>query len=85
MKDREEERRGAMAETTFDAIERRITELVGVVHRLKQEKEAIAGQLEKKDLEIRELGRKVEELMRERNEIRERVDSILSRLETVEL
>lgn len=74
-----------MADTTFDAIEQRITELVGVVQRLKQEKEAMAGQLEKKELEIRELGRKMEELMRERNEIRERVDSILSRLEIVEL
>lgn len=74
-----------MADTTFDAIEKRITELVGVVHRLKQEKEEVAGQLEKKELEIRELGRKMEELMRERNEVRTRVDSILSRLETVEL
>jgi len=74
-----------MADTTFDTIERRITELVGVVQRLKKEKEAIAQQLEKKDLEIRELGRRMEELTRERNEIRERVDTILSRLETVEL
>jgi chromosome segregation ATPase len=74
-----------MADTTFDAIEQRITELVGVIHRLKQEKEAMAGQLEKKDLEIRDMGQKMEGLMRERNEIRERVDSILSRLESVEL
>jgi len=74
-----------MADTTFDTIERRITELVGVVQRLKKEKEAIAQQLEKKELEIRDLGRRMEELTRERNEIRERVDTILSRLETVEL
>lgn len=74
-----------MGDTTFDAIERRITELVEVVHRLKQEKESIAGQLKKKDQEIQELGRKMEELMRERTAIRDRVDSILSRLETVEL
>lgn len=74
-----------MADTTLDAIEQRITELVGVVQRLKQEKEAMARQLEKKDLELGELGRKIEDLMRERSEIRERVDTILSRLETVEL
>ncbi|HEY5766061.1 MAG TPA: cell division protein ZapB [Candidatus Deferrimicrobiaceae bacterium] len=74
-----------MADTTFEAIERRITELVEVVNRLKQEKKAMAGQLDEKDQEIRELGRKMEDLKRERNEIRERVDSILSRLETVEL
>lgn len=60
-----------MADTTLDAIEQRITELVGVVQRLKQEKEAMA--------------RQIEDLMRERSEIRERVDTILSRLETVEL
>jgi len=74
-----------MADTTFEAIERRITELVEVVNRLKQEKKAMAGQMDEKDQEIRELGRKMEDLKRERNEIRERVDSILSRLETVEL
>lgn len=74
-----------MADDTFDAIERRITELVEVAHRLKQEQKAMAVQLEEKNQEIRELGRKMEELKRERNEIRERVDSILSRLETVEL
>ena len=74
-----------MAETTFDAIQQKITELVGVVQRLKQEKEAIAGQLEKKELELREMDRKMEGLMRERSEIRERVDSILSQLESVEL
>lgn len=74
-----------MADITFEAIERRITELVEVVNRLKREKAALAGQLEGKDQEIRDLGRKMEELKRERNEIRERVDSILSRLETVEL
>ena len=74
-----------MADTTFETIERRITELVEVVNRLKQEKKAMAGQLDEKDQEIREMGRKMEDLKRERNEIRERVDSILSRLETVEL
>ncbi|GAB4372558.1 MAG: hypothetical protein Kow00128_21420 [Deltaproteobacteria bacterium] len=74
-----------MADATFDAIERRITELVGVVRRLKQEKEAMAQQLERKDQEIRDLARKMEALTTERNEIRERVDAILSQLETVEL
>lgn len=74
-----------MADTTFDTIERRITELVGVVRRLKQEKEAMARQLEEKEEEIRELTRKTDALAKERTEIRERVDTILSQLETVEL
>lgn len=76
---------GEMAHTPFEAIEKKITDLAGMVRTLKKEKEALASQLEQKSAETRELARKVDELTRERNEIRGRVDTILSRLETVEL
>lgn len=76
---------GEMADTPFETIEKKITDLAGMVRTLKQEKEALASQLEQKSAEARELARKVDELTRERNEIRGRVDAILSRLETVEL
>jgi len=74
-----------MADTTFDTIERKIADLVGMVGRLKTERDALAKNLEAKELEIRDLVRTMEDLKRERAEIRERVDTILSRLETVEL
>ncbi len=78
-------KREPMADTTFDTIERKIADLVGMVGRLKTERDALAKDLEAKELEIRDLVRKMEDLKRERTEIRERVDTILSRLETVEL
>ncbi|MFA6149171.1 MAG: cell division protein ZapB [bacterium] len=74
-----------MGEESFALIEKKITDLVQVVTALKKEKEALAGELALKDAEARELTRKLAELSRERGEVKERVDKILSRLDTIEL
>ncbi|NJD61621.1 MAG: cell division protein ZapB [Deltaproteobacteria bacterium] len=74
-----------MAEEPFVLIEKRINDLVAMVSTLKKENAAVAAQLEQKSGEARDLARKVAELTQERNEIRTRVEKILSRLETIEL
>ena len=74
-----------MGEASFALIEKKITDLVQVVTALKKEKEALAEELARKDGEVRELTRKLAELSRERNDVKDRVDKILSRLDTIEL
>jgi len=74
-----------MGEASFAMIEKKIADLVQVVTALKKEKEAFAGELARKDGEVRELTRKLAELSRERVEVKDRVDKILSRLDTIEL
>ena len=74
-----------MGEASFALIEKKIADLVQVVTALKKEKEAFAGELARKDREVRELTRKLAELSRERVEVKDRVDKILSRLDTIEL
>lgn len=76
---------GGMGEESFALIEKRIGDLVQVVQRLKKENEALAGEVAQKDAEVKELARKVADLSRERGEVKDRVEKILSRLETVEL
>jgi chromosome segregation ATPase len=72
-------------ETPFAAIERKIAELAGMVTSLKREKEVLAAQLAQKSAEAAELARTVSELTRDRSEVRDRVETILSRLESIEL
>ncbi len=74
-----------MGEESFALIEKKITDLVQVVAALKKEKENLAAELARKDGEVRELTRKVTELSRERVDVKDRVDKILSRLDTLEL
>lgn len=74
-----------MADESFALIEKKIADLVQVVTALKKEKENLAGELTRKDGEVKELTRKLAELSRERNDVKERVDKILSRLDTIEL
>jgi FtsZ-binding cell division protein ZapB len=74
-----------MGEESFALIEKKITDLVQVVTVLKKEKEILAGELTRKDGEVKELTRKLAELSRERNDVKDRVDKILSRLDTIEL
>ena len=72
-------------EESFALIEKKITDLVQVVAALKKEKESLATELARRDGEVRELTRKVTELSRERVDVKDRVDKILSRLDTLEL
>jgi len=74
-----------MADESFALIEKKITDLVQVVTALKKEKETLAADLARKDGEVRELTRKLAELSRERIDVKDRVDKILSRLDTIEL
>jgi predicted nucleic acid-binding Zn-ribbon protein len=74
-----------MGEASFALIEKKITDLVQVVSTLKKEKETLAGDLARKDGEVKELTRKLTELSKERVEVKDRVEKILSRLDTIEL
>ena len=74
-----------MADEPFVLIEKRINDLAGMVAAFKKENAVLAAQVEQKSAEAKDLARKVAELTHERNEIRERVEKILSRLETIEL
>ena len=74
-----------MGEESFALIEKKIIDLVHVVAVLKKEKEDLAGELARKDGEVKELTRKLAELSRERVEVKEKVEKILSRLDTIEL
>ncbi len=74
-----------MDEESFALIEKKITDLVQVAAALKKEKENLAGEIARKDGEVRELTRKLAELSRERAEVKEKVEKILSRLDTIEL
>ena len=74
-----------MGEESFALIEKKINDLVHVVAALKKEKENLSGELARKDGEVKELTRKLAELSRERVEVKDKVEKILSRLDTIEL
>jgi len=74
-----------MGEESFVLIEKKIGDLVQVVAALKKEKGVLEEELARKESEIRELGRKLADMTRERNDVKERVEKILSRLDSIEL
>ena len=74
-----------MGEESFALIEKKITDLVHVVAVLKKEKEDLAGELARKDGEVKDLTRRLADLSRERVEVKDKVEKILSRLDTIEL
>jgi cell division protein ZapA (FtsZ GTPase activity inhibitor) len=80
---REEVRR--LGEESFALIEKKIVDLVQVVSALKKEKAILTEELASKEGEVKDLGRKLAEMTRERNEVKDRVEKILSRLDSIEL
>jgi uncharacterized coiled-coil DUF342 family protein len=74
-----------MVESSFSVIEKKISDLAGMVVALKKEKADLAARLEKKEAEVRDMVRKVAELTEERDEIRGKVETILARIESIEL
>jgi septal ring factor EnvC (AmiA/AmiB activator) len=74
-----------MGDESFALIEKKIANLVQVVTALKKERETLSGELARKDGEVKELTRKLTELSRERVEVKDKVEKILSRLDTIEL
>jgi septal ring factor EnvC (AmiA/AmiB activator) len=79
------EESAAMGEESFALIEKKIVDLVQVVSALKKEKTILAEELARKEGEVKDLDRKLAEMTRERNEVRDRVEKILSRLDSIEL
>jgi chromosome segregation ATPase len=74
-----------MGEESFALIEKKIVDLVQVVSALKKEKTYLAEELARKEGEVKDLDRKLAEMTRERNEVKDRVEKILSRLDSIEL
>jgi hypothetical protein len=74
-----------MVDAPFSIIEKKILELAGIVKTLKEEKAALAAQLDRKDAETKDLTGRVSDLTRERDAIKERVEAVLARLESLEL
>ncbi len=74
-----------MVDSSFSVIEKKISDLAGMVMALKKDKAALSEQLDKKEAEVRELLQKVTDLTQERNEIRNKVEMILARIESIEL
>jgi chromosome segregation ATPase len=74
-----------MVDSPFSMIEKKISDLAGMVAGLKKDKASLSEQLEKKEAEVRELAQKVTDLTEERNEIRNKVEMILARIESIEI
>lgn len=74
-----------MAESSYSVIEKKISDLAEMVIALKKEKASLAAQLEKKEAEVKNLTRSVAELTKERNSIKDKVETILARIESIEL
>ncbi len=74
-----------MVDSSFSVIEKKISDLAGLVVALKKEKTTLAAQLEQKEAEVKELTKKIAELTSERNQIRGKVETILARIESIEL
>jgi len=74
-----------MAEESFELIEKKINDLIQIVDALKKEKATLATEISQMEGETKELTKKLSELTRERGEVKDRVERILSRLDAIEL
>jgi archaellum component FlaC len=74
-----------MTESTYSVIEKKISDLAEMVIALKKEKASLAAQLKEKEAQVKDLTREFAELTKERNSIRDKVETILARIESIEL
>lgn len=74
-----------MGEESFALIEKKINDLVQVVGSLKKENAALAAEVSRMEGETKELNKRISEMSRERGEVKDRVEKILSRLDSIEL
>ena len=74
-----------MGEESFALIEKKINDLIQVVAALKKEKAALAAEVSRMEAESKETNKKLSELTRERGDVKDRVEKILSRLDSIEL
>lgn len=72
-----------MALENFDKLEERINLLLDEYERLQAENRLLKQALESKNLEIEDVKDKLKRLDREKGIVREKVDGILSRLESL--
>ena len=74
-----------MGEESFALIEKKINDLVHVVAALKKEKAALSAEISRMEAEAKETNKKLSEMTRERGEVKDRVEKILTRLDSIEL
>lgn len=67
----------------FERLEEGLTRLLAAYETLSSEKEGFKEVLASKDLEIDELKTKLKKLEAERDEVRDKVDGLLEKLETL--
>lgn len=69
----------------FDILEQKIDSLVGVIAALKKEKEALVEKTQIQEEKLADLGRKVEELKSGRDKAKQRIITLLEKLEQIEM
>lgn len=69
--------------STFKILETKIEELLDRLRTLKQENSDIRGQLEEKEREVAELNQMLSAQDAERDQVRQRVEGLLAKLETL--
>lgn len=72
-----------MALENFERLEEGLLRLLAAYEAVSAEKEALNDALSSKDLEIAELRKSLKKLEGERDQVREKVDGLLARLETL--
>lgn len=72
-----------MALERFDRLEEGISRLLGMCEELKDENRALKEAVVEKQAEIRELTSKLKRLDKEKTTVREKVDTLLDRLEAL--
>ncbi len=72
-----------MALEQFDRLEEGLLRLLAAYEAVSAEKEALNAEISTRDLEIAELRRNLKRLEGERDQVREKVDGLLAKLETL--
>jgi len=67
----------------FDILEQKIDSLVGVMTTLKKEKEALVEKTQIQEEKLADLGRQVEELKSGRDKAKQRIITLLEKLEQI--
>jgi uncharacterized protein (TIGR02449 family) len=72
-----------MGTSRFEELEERVNQLLKGWEDLEVENRALRASLEGKEMELRELIGKVKQFDREKVQVRDRVDTLLTRLDTL--
>lgn len=74
-----------MVESEFERLEKTVNIMVERFSRLKEERNDLAVRLERSEKIVADLTRKVEELSKQKNQARYKLDGLISRLEKFNL